>query len=167
LHTGIYITFIFVDITGVSPNIGSINGGTTITIFGEHFDPNATKIEVLVGGEYIIMKLISGRYQRVELVSTKSPFKNICTPHPILYYQGGLLSADKLIRKAENTSKNFLTFFDFSIRKWKPLLDAPQLCMICLVNNQAATKLFIPSYHITSLKVNCKCSLVRRTIAVT
>jgi len=39
------------DITGVSPNTGSINGGTTITIFGEHFNPNATDIEVLVGGE--------------------------------------------------------------------------------------------------------------------
>jgi len=31
--------------------MGSINGGTTITIFGEYFDPNATEIEVLVGGE--------------------------------------------------------------------------------------------------------------------
>ena len=31
--------------------MGSINGGTTITIFGEYFDPNATDIEVLVGGE--------------------------------------------------------------------------------------------------------------------
>ena len=33
--------------------MGSINGGTTITIFGEYFDPNATDIEVLVGGEII------------------------------------------------------------------------------------------------------------------
>jgi len=31
--------------------MGSINGGTTITIFGEYFNPNATDIEVLVGGE--------------------------------------------------------------------------------------------------------------------
>jgi len=40
-----------IDVTGVSPNKGSINGRTTITIFGEHFNPNATEIEVLVGGE--------------------------------------------------------------------------------------------------------------------
>jgi len=45
------INFYHVDITGVSPNMGSINGGTTITIFGEYFDSNATEIEVLVGGE--------------------------------------------------------------------------------------------------------------------
>jgi len=35
--------------------MGSINGGTTITIFGEHFDPNATKIEVLVGGKINVL----------------------------------------------------------------------------------------------------------------
>ena len=42
--------------------MGSINGGTTITIFGEYFDPNATEIEVLVGGKtnvylFMIFKL--------------------------------------------------------------------------------------------------------------
>ena len=40
-----------VDITGVSPSEGSINGGTMITIYGEYFDHNADSIEVLVGGK--------------------------------------------------------------------------------------------------------------------
>ena len=40
-----------VDITGVSPSEGSVNGGTMITIYGEYFDPNADNIEVLVGGK--------------------------------------------------------------------------------------------------------------------
>ena len=40
-----------VDITGVSPSEGSINGGTMITIYGEYFDPNADSIEVLVGSK--------------------------------------------------------------------------------------------------------------------
>ena len=53
MHTYIQYNYAVycIDITGVSPNMGSINGGTTITIFGEYFNPNATEIEVLVGGE--------------------------------------------------------------------------------------------------------------------
>jgi len=32
--------------------MGSVIGGTTITIFGRHFTPNSTDIKVLVGGEW-------------------------------------------------------------------------------------------------------------------
>ena len=42
---------LYIDITGVSPSEGSVNGGTMITIYGEYFDPNADSIEVLVGGK--------------------------------------------------------------------------------------------------------------------
>ena len=45
-----YVVF-YVDITGVSPSEGSVNGGTMITIYGKYFDPNADSIEILVGGE--------------------------------------------------------------------------------------------------------------------
>ena len=47
-----YVVF-YVDITGVSPSEGSVNGGTMITIYGEYFDPNADSIEVLVGGKLV------------------------------------------------------------------------------------------------------------------
>jgi len=42
-------------ITGVTPSEGSVNGGTTITIYGEYFDPNADDVEVLIGGTYVYM----------------------------------------------------------------------------------------------------------------
>ena len=45
-----YVVF-YVDITGVSPSEGSVNGGTMITIYGKYFDPNADSLEILVGGE--------------------------------------------------------------------------------------------------------------------
>ena len=47
----IYIIIIYTDINGVSPNEGSVSGGTMITIYGEYFDPNADSVEVLVGGK--------------------------------------------------------------------------------------------------------------------
>ena len=47
----IHCILIYLDITWVSPNEGSVNGGTVITIFGEYFDPDADSIEVLVGGK--------------------------------------------------------------------------------------------------------------------
>ena len=40
-----------IDITGVNPSEGSVNGGTLITIYGEYFDYNADSVEVLVGGK--------------------------------------------------------------------------------------------------------------------
>ena len=45
-----YVPYL-IDITGVSPSEGSINGGTMITIYGNYFDPNADSVEVLVGGK--------------------------------------------------------------------------------------------------------------------
>ena len=30
-----------------------MNGGTTITVYGEYFDPNADDVEVLVGGMFV------------------------------------------------------------------------------------------------------------------
>ena len=45
-----YVVFC-IDITGVSPSKGSINGGTMITIYGKHFDANANSVKVLVGGK--------------------------------------------------------------------------------------------------------------------
>jgi len=39
-----------IDITGVSPSEGSVNGGTKITIYGKYFNPNTTNVKVMIGG---------------------------------------------------------------------------------------------------------------------
>ena len=53
----------YIDITGVSPNEGSVSGGTMITIYGEYFDPNADSVEVLVGGKLQIAKCIHPEHE--------------------------------------------------------------------------------------------------------
>ena len=50
----ILISLLFLEITGVYPNVGSPEGGTLITIYGNYFYDTSGEIEAFVSGTNLL-----------------------------------------------------------------------------------------------------------------